>query len=72
MSGSSAKAKGFVILSTDSDFYELATTMGPPPRLYGFGVGHTRLGMPNMSSVAIRDTEFADHPELGVLVLDRD
>ena len=25
-----AKAKGFVIVSTDSDFYELATTIGPP------------------------------------------
>jgi len=27
-----AKAKGFVIVSTDSDFYELATTIGPPPK----------------------------------------
>jgi predicted nuclease of predicted toxin-antitoxin system len=27
-----AKANNFVIVSTDSDFYELATTIGPPPR----------------------------------------
>ena len=28
-----AKTKGFVIVSTDSDFYELATTIGPPPKV---------------------------------------
>jgi len=28
-----AKANGFVVVSTDLDFYELATTIGPPPRL---------------------------------------
>jgi predicted nuclease of predicted toxin-antitoxin system len=26
-----AKANVFLIVSTDSDFYELATTIGPPP-----------------------------------------
>ena len=29
----SSKARGFVIVSTDSDFYELAATMGPPPKV---------------------------------------
>lgn len=28
-----AKAENFVIVSTDSDFYELATTAGPPPKV---------------------------------------
>ena len=28
-----AKAQDFVIVSTDSDFYELATTIGPPPKV---------------------------------------
>ena len=28
-----AKTSDFVIVSTDSDFYELATTMGPPPKV---------------------------------------
>ena len=28
-----AKAGDFVIVSTDSDFYELATTIGPPPKV---------------------------------------
>lgn len=28
-----AGANGFVIVSTDLDFYELATTLGPPPKI---------------------------------------
>jgi predicted nuclease of predicted toxin-antitoxin system len=28
-----AKANVFLIVSTDSDFYELATTIGPPPKV---------------------------------------
>jgi predicted nuclease of predicted toxin-antitoxin system len=28
-----AGAGGFVIVSADSDFYELATTIGPPPKV---------------------------------------
>ena len=28
-----AKANDFVFVNTDSDFYELATTIGPPPRV---------------------------------------
>jgi predicted nuclease of predicted toxin-antitoxin system len=28
-----ARARNFVIVSTDSDFYELATTIGPPPKV---------------------------------------
>jgi predicted nuclease of predicted toxin-antitoxin system len=42
-----AKSRGFVIVSTDSDFYELATTIGPPPRSCGSGAGHTRRVTPS-------------------------
>jgi hypothetical protein len=28
-----AKAGNFIIVTTDSDFYELATTIGPPPKV---------------------------------------
>lgn len=28
-----AKWHGFIVVSTDSDFYELATTIGPPPKV---------------------------------------
>jgi predicted nuclease of predicted toxin-antitoxin system len=28
-----ARTQDFVIVSTDSDFYELATTIGPPPKV---------------------------------------
>ena len=28
-----AKARDFVIVSTDSDFYDLTTTIGPPPKV---------------------------------------
>ena len=28
-----AKTRDFAIVSTDSDFYELATTIGPPPKV---------------------------------------
>jgi predicted nuclease of predicted toxin-antitoxin system len=28
-----ARSRDFVIVSTDSDFYELATTIGPPPKV---------------------------------------
>jgi predicted nuclease of predicted toxin-antitoxin system len=28
-----AKVNGFAILTTDADFFELATTLGPPPKV---------------------------------------
>jgi predicted nuclease of predicted toxin-antitoxin system len=58
-----AKAMGFVIVSTHSDFYELATTIGPPPKV---------VWLRRWSREAIRIKEFSADPELGVLVLDRD
>ena len=69
-----AKAKGFVIVSTDSDFYELATTIGPPPKVVWLRrwTHPTRDAEHVLRRDAIRITEFDADPELGVLVLDRD
>ena len=69
-----AKAKDFVIVSTDSDFYELATTIGPPPKVVWLRrwTHPTRDAEHVLRRDAIRITEFAADPELGVLVLDRD
>jgi predicted nuclease of predicted toxin-antitoxin system len=69
-----AKANDFVIVSTDSDFYELATTIGPPPRVVWLRrwTHPTRDAERVLRREAIRITEFAADPELGVLMLDRD
>jgi predicted nuclease of predicted toxin-antitoxin system len=69
-----AKAYGFVIVSTDLDFYELATTIGPPPKV----VLLRRWTHPTIDAErvlrreAIRINEFVQDRDLGVLVLDRD
>jgi len=69
-----ARARDFVIVSTDSDFYELATTMGPPPKVVWLRrwTHPTRDAERVLRRDAIRIAEFAADPELGVLVLDRD
>ena len=69
-----AKAQDFVIVSTDSDFNELATTIGPPPMVVWLRrwTHPTRDAERVLRREAIRITEFAADPELGVLVLDRD
>ena len=69
-----AKAENLVIVSTDSDFYELATTIGPPPKV----IWLRRWAHPTddaeriLRREAIRITQFSADPELGVLILDRD
>jgi predicted nuclease of predicted toxin-antitoxin system len=69
-----AKTRNFVIVSADSDFYELATTIGPPPKVVWLRrwTHPTRDAEQVLRREAIRITEFAADPELGVLVLDRD
>ena len=69
-----AKAGEFIIVSTDSDFYELAATMGPPPKVMWLRrwTHPTRDAELVLRREAIRITGFAADPELGVLVLDRD
>jgi predicted nuclease of predicted toxin-antitoxin system len=69
-----AKTGNFVIVSADSDFYELATTIGPPPKVVWLRrwTHPTRDAERVLRREAIRITEFAADPDLGVLVLDRD
>jgi len=69
-----AKAGNFVIVSTDSDFCELATAIGPPPKVVWLRrwPHPTRDAERALRREAIRSTEFAADPELGVLVPDRD
>jgi predicted nuclease of predicted toxin-antitoxin system len=69
-----AKAGNFVIVSTGSDFYELATTIGPPPKVVWLRrwMHPTRDAERLLRREAIRITELAADPEFGVLVLDRD
>jgi predicted nuclease of predicted toxin-antitoxin system len=63
-----------VIVSTDSDFYELATTIGPPPKVVWLRrwTHPTRDAEWVFRREAIRITEFSTDPELSVLTLDRD
>ena len=61
-------------VSTDTDLYELATTIGPPPKVVWLRrwAHPTRDAERVLRREAIRITEFAADPELAVLVLDRD
>ena len=69
-----AKARDFVIVSTDSDFYDLAATLGPPPKVVWLRrwTHPTKDAEHVLRREAIRITEFAADPDLGILVLDRD
>ena len=63
-----AKTRNFVIVSTDSDFYELATTIGPPPKVVWLRrwTHPTRDAEQVLRREAIRITEFAADPDLGL------
>lgn len=69
-----AQREKFIIVSTDADFYELATVLGPPPKV--IWLRHWRHPTRDAEWVlrreAVRITEFEADPGLGVLVLDRD
>jgi predicted nuclease of predicted toxin-antitoxin system len=61
-------------VSADLDFYDLATTLGPPPKVVWLRrwVHPTADAERTLRREAIRISEFVDNPELAVLVLDRD
>ena len=67
-----ARRDGFVIVSTDADFYELATSIGPPPKVIWFRrwAHPTRDAERVLRREAIRIQAFFSEPDLGVLVLD--
>ena len=68
-----ARTQDYVIVSTDSDFYEFATTLGPPPKVVWLRrwLHSTQVAEDVLRRNAIRVTEFAADPKTGVLVLDR-
>ena len=61
-----AKATGLVIVSTDSDFFELSTTLGPPPKVIWLRewTHPTKDAERALRNEAIRIAEFARDPEL--------
>lgn len=68
-----ARREGFVIVTTDADSYEPATTLGPPSKV----VWLKRWSHPTRDAElvlrrdAIRLTEFAADADLGILILER-
>lgn len=66
-----AKLNGFSIVTADADFYELATTLGPPPKVIWLrGCDYpTVVAEELIRSQAIRVAEFLEEPERAVLVL---
>ncbi len=68
-----AKVNNFVIVSTDSDFFELVTTLGPPPKVIWLrNWSHpTKDAEMLLRNKAIRITEFERDPVKGILILDK-
>jgi predicted nuclease of predicted toxin-antitoxin system len=68
-----AREASFVIVTTDADFYELAAALGPPPKVVWLRrcTHPTRDAEFVLRRDAIRITEFAVDPALGILLLDR-
>jgi predicted nuclease of predicted toxin-antitoxin system len=66
-----AKVNGFSIATADADFYELATTLGPPPKVIWLrGCDYpTSVAEQLIRSQAIRITEFLEDSERAVLIL---
>jgi predicted nuclease of predicted toxin-antitoxin system len=60
--------------STDSDFFELSTTLGPPPKVIWLRewTHPTKDAEGVLRNEAIRIAEFARDPELGLLILEKD
>jgi predicted nuclease of predicted toxin-antitoxin system len=66
-----ARKNGFVIISADSDFYELAITLGPPPKVIWLkGCDYPTAAIEKViRSQSIRIADFGMDPEQAVLVL---
>ncbi len=69
-----AKANGFAILTADADFFELVTTLGPPPKVLWLRrwTHPTRDAEGVLRREAIRIAQFEKDSELGLLVLDKE
>ncbi|MGC1462682.1 MAG: DUF5615 family PIN-like protein [Terracidiphilus sp.] len=66
-----AKTHDFPIVTADADFYELATTLGPPPRVIWLrGCDYkTAVAEELIRRQAIRIVEFLEDQERAVLIL---
>jgi predicted nuclease of predicted toxin-antitoxin system len=66
-----AKANDFSIVTADADFYELATALGPPPKVIWLrGCDYpTAVAEKLIRTQAIRIAEFLEDPERTVLIL---
>ena len=66
-----AKSNDFSIVTADADFYEVATTLGPPPKVIWLrGCDYpTAVAEDLIRSQAIRIAQFLDEPEQAVLIL---
>ena len=66
-----AKANGFSIVTADADFYELAITIGPPPKVIWLrGCDYpTAKAEQLLRDQAIRISEFLKEREQAVLVI---
>jgi predicted nuclease of predicted toxin-antitoxin system len=67
------KGPWFAIVTADADFYELATTFGPPPKVIWLrGCDYpTAVAEDLIRGQAIRIAEFLEEPERAVLILRR-
>ena len=68
-----AKKAGLAIVSADSDFDEMAMTIGPPPKIIWLRrwAHPTQDAEAVLRTEALRIAEFERDPELGVLILDK-
>ena len=66
-----AKARGFVIVSADADFFQLASVQGPPPKLIWLrGCDYpTRVAERLLREQAIRIARFEESEDEAVLIL---
>lgn len=66
-----AKSNNYSIVTADADFYELATTLGPPPKVIWLrGCDYpAAVAEQLIRSQAIRIAEFLEEPERAVLIL---
>ena len=66
-----AKSGGFCIVTADADFYELATSLGPPPKVIWLrGCDYpTSVAEELIRKQSIRIVEFLEDPIRAVLIL---
>ena len=68
-----ARANVCLIVSTDADFYELATTIGPPTKVIWLRrwMHPTNDAEDLLRRSALHIAEFERDPELGILIFDK-